>query len=68
MGMSRRAGRNGNDVDRADLDCVTCIHRADCERAAEGSFCTQWQSHEVVKTGVDPNEAWKRGDDVDFDG
>ena len=46
-------------------DCCVCIHRRGCERQAENSFCTRFQSREPERY-EDPNQAWMRGDDVDF--
>ena len=45
-------------------DCCTCAERKTCEKFAENSFCTKWHSRDPEKEGVDPNEAWKRGDDT----
>ena len=59
--MKRRAGRNADD--RPETDCDTCIHRSGCERAASGSFCTQWQSQEPEDRGESPADAWARGED-----
>ena len=47
-------------------DCTTCIHRKGCERYAENSFCGRWQSKEPEKREPDPNDLWKRGEEVEF--
>lgn len=47
-------------------DCSLCIYRADCERRSEGSFCTKFQGKEPEPKGTDPNELWKRGEEVEF--
>ena len=52
--------------ERPDVDCVTCYRRADCDRAAENSFCSMWQSAEPEARGEDPNAGWLRGEDVNF--
>ena len=64
--MSRRAGRNYRDEGKQSPDCCTCIHRTTCQRAAEGTFCTMWQGREPQPQGEDPNEKWKRGEEVEF--
>jgi len=47
-------------------DCSTCAERKECEAYKESSFCTRWHSNDPDKQGIDPNEAWRRGDPVDF--
>lgn len=47
-------------------DCKTCIHREECEFAVDGNFCPYWQSQAPEPKGEDPNDAWARGDDVEF--
>lgn len=47
-------------------DCSTCIKRKECERYRENSFCTQWAAKEPEPAGPDPNELWKRGEEVAF--
>lgn len=64
--MSRRAGRNYREEEKQSPDCCTCWKRSSCERYAEGSFCTQWQSREPQPQGEDPNDLWKRGEEVEF--
>ena len=44
--------------------CETCAERKTCEMYQENSFCTRWHSRDPEKEGVDPNEAWKRGDET----
>lgn len=57
---------NRQEAERKKPDCCLCIHRKGCERYAEGSWCTQFQSQEPEPEGKDPNEAWKRGEEVEF--
>lgn len=52
--------------DGVDVGCETCYRREDCERAAEGSFCGQWASKAPEVKGEDPNELWRRGEEVEF--
>lgn len=64
----RRKGtseRERNQEERMKPDCCVCIHRSGCERQAENSYCTRFQSREPERY-EDPNEAWMRGDDVEF--
>lgn len=56
-----------NYSERKDPDCATCIRWRTCERAAENSFCTMWQSREPEKREPDPNKLWEQGEEVDFD-
>ena len=46
-------------------DCESCIHVKACVFAAFGKFCPMWQSREPQPEGEDPNEAWRRGDDIE---
>lgn len=48
------------------VGCETCWKRKECARYAEGSFCGQWASKEPEVKGEDPNEKWRRGEEVDF--
>ncbi len=45
-----------------DIDCTTCIQREECERYAEGTYCTSWHGREPADRGPDPNEKWRQGD------
>ena len=47
-------------------DCTTCILRDGCERYAENSFCTKWLSRNPEIRTPDPNDLWKRGEEVEF--
>lgn len=47
-------------------DCCTCVHRSECERFAEGSYCTRWASREPEERKPDPNEQWMTGEDASF--
>lgn len=64
--MKRRPVRNLAREGEQRPDCCTCIHRKQCERYAEGTFCTRWASREPDPQGPDPNEQWERGEEVDF--
>ena len=64
--MKRKAGRNYQEEKRQDPDCCTCLERKTCERYAENNFCTRWRNQEPDPQGEDPNELWKRGEEVDF--
>jgi len=59
-------GYYSNQHERPDWDCMKCIHRKTCGRAAEGSFCTRYQSREPEPEGINPNELWERGEQVEF--
>ena len=48
------------------IDCGTCIHRKECTRAKEGTFCGQWQSRIPELKDLDPNKLWEQGEEVDF--
>lgn len=62
----RRKNPSENLTEKKSPDCSTCIRRAGCDRAQEGSFCTRWQGKEPEERKPDPNEQWMRGEDVDF--
>ena len=62
----RRAWRNLGQGRAQGPDCSTCAERKTCERFQENSFCTRWHSEDPEKRGIDPNEAWKRGDPAEF--
>lgn len=47
-------------------DCCTCAERSSCARFLEGSWCTKWHSRDPEKQGIDPNQAWIRGDPAEF--
>ncbi len=47
-------------------DCYTCIRWDECPDAKPGQFCPRWQSKQPEPEGEDPNDAWARGEDVDF--
>lgn len=47
-------------------DCTTCAERKTCKRFQENSFCTRWHSEKTEKQGIDPNEAWRRGEEAEF--
>ena len=44
------------------LDCMTCWKRDICERAQEGTFCTEWQSEKPKDKHPTPDELWERGE------
>ena len=59
-------GTYSNQKKQPDLDCCVCIHRKECDRAQEGSFCTRFSSRDFDPRGEDPNDLWKRGEDADL--
>lgn len=61
-----RTRKTRNLYEQPEPDCCTCIHRKECERYDEGSYCGQWQSREPEPKGPDPNKAWEQGEDVIF--
>ncbi len=65
--MKKRAGRNyTQEEEQIKPDCCICIHRNDCAKYAENSFCTGWQGREPEKDGPDPNDLWRKGEEVEF--
>ena len=67
--MRSRNVRNYREEEQARAagpDCTTCILRAECARAAENSYCTQYRSRAAEERLPDPNELWKRGEEVEF--
>ena len=55
---------------RPILDCASCWKRDVCERAQEGTFCTEWQSKgpsaahggtSPHRGGMTPDELWEAG-------
>lgn len=64
--MKKKAGRNYREEKEQEPDCCTCIKKKECSRYAENSYCTKWRGSEPEPEGPDPNEAWRRGDPVDF--
>lgn len=58
--------RNRADEKQQGPDCSTCVHRDGCARYAENSFCTRWADRLPEKEGPDPNDLWRRGEQVDF--
>lgn len=66
MSGKPRAGRNIEQERRQGPDCCTCAERKTCGRYQENSFCARWHSDDPEKQGIDPNEAWKRGDPAEF--
>ena len=47
-------------------DCEHCWLRRSCPDAEPGQFCTMWTSRESPKREPDPNEQWRKGEDVVF--
>lgn len=46
--------------------CDNCGKRDTCPLAKEGRFCTGWEpQNKNPRLGQDPNEQWRRGEDVD---
>ena len=48
--------------EKPEPDCDTCAKRKECDKAQSGRFCTGWRTREEEREGIDPNEAWTRGD------
>ena len=46
---------------RPILDCASCWKRDVCERAQEGTFCTEWQSKVPKERHPTPDELWETG-------
>ena len=46
-------------------DCASCIHKATCVRAKEGTFCPSFASRQPPARSDrdDPNTAWRTGQD-----
>lgn len=55
-----------DDVKAYAPDCDRCWLKDVCEDAQPGSFCTMWVSREQAAKGPDPNEQWRKGEDVYF--
>lgn len=47
-------------------DCANCFLRDKCADAEPGCFCTYWVSREPPVREPDPNEQWRKGEDVVF--
>ena len=47
-------------------DCEHCWLRRSCPDAEPGQFCTMWTSREPKPREPDPNEQWRKGEDVEF--
>lgn len=47
-------------------DCALCWLRDSCPDAQPGAFCTMWTSREPAPKEPDPNDQWRRGEDVFF--
>ena len=47
-------------------DCEHCWLRRSCPDAEPGQFCTMWTSRESKPREPDPNEQWRKGEDVEF--
>ena len=45
-------------------DCEHCFLRDNCSDAEPGSFCVMWRSQKPKPREPDPNEAWRKGEDV----
>ncbi len=62
----RRIGRNYREEEEQGPDCSVCAERETCPRYRENSFCTQFHRNKPEPEGTDPNELWKRGEEVEF--
>ena len=47
-------------------DCTTCIHREGCPNYAENKFCGKYASKNPEIRLPDPNDLWRRGEEVEF--
>ena len=68
IGMAGRQSRLARDYGNGGLaaaapSCETCTRYRTCDRAEEGTFCTQWQGREARERGESPADAWSRGED-----
>ena len=59
-------GYYSNQHQGPDIDCCVCIHRKECENAQEGKFCGRFQSKAFEPKGVNPNDLWEKGEEVEF--
>ena len=66
--MSKRQTLRSRWNEQPDLDCTTCWKRKECERAEEGTFCTQWARTEPEAREPDPNDQWRAGEPAEFEG
>ena len=64
--MKRKAGRNYQEEREQAPDCCVCAERKTCELYHENSFCTRFHMNEPAPEGPDPNDLWRRGEEVDF--
>ena len=55
-----------DDVKAYAPDCDRCWLKDVCDDAQPGSFCTMWVSRDPAAKGPDPNEQWRKGEDVYF--
>lgn len=55
-----------NDTQAQAPDCALCWLRDSCPDAQPGAFCTMWTSREPATKEPDPNDQWRRGEDVFF--
>ena len=62
----RRIGRNYREEEEQGPDCCVCAERKTCPRYRENSFCTQFRRNKPEPEGTDPNELWKRGEEVEI--
>ena len=46
-------------------DCAHCFLRTTCPDAKPGEFCTMWVSRAPKKREPDPNDQWRRGEDME---
>lgn len=47
-------------------DCLTCWKYSECGNAEPGKFCAKYQTTVPQKSGKDPNDAWRQGEETDF--
>ena len=62
----KKAVNNYQESAGTNVDCTTCLERKTCDRAQENSYCGRWHSREADPQGPDPNELWKKGEEVEF--
>ncbi len=47
-------------------DCANCFLRTTCPDAVPGEFCVMWVSREPKPREPDPNDQWRRGEEVEL--
>ena len=55
-----------NDTQVKPPDCACCWLRDICPDAQPGTFCTAWATRKPIPKEPDPNDQWRRGEEVWF--